>query len=133
MKDMNYIKKRQIDILHKGKYKGYLFCIISLGTHPCAYVCLPKGHKYYQKSYDDIPIGCHYGLTFASDDFHFNPVYQPDVWWIGWDYAHAGDYMGYDIIFDKSLQLPEDKKWKTHEIFEEVKKVIEQLIIGNKQ
>lgn len=43
---------------------------------------------------------------------------------IGWDYSHYGDYLGYDRYYgcDK-----EDKKWTTQEIFEEVKDACYQL------
>lgn len=74
MIQMEYMKERVARVLDKGKEKGMKWCIVSYGTHPCAYICLPKGHKYYKKSYDDIPVNCHGGLTFADNDFHFNPV-----------------------------------------------------------
>jgi hypothetical protein len=129
MKEMKYQKERIFDVLHKGNFKGYLFCIMSLGTHPCAYIQLKESHKYYKSHYDGIPINCHGGLTFASTDFHFNPVYNPDVWWIGWDYTHIGDYTGYNELFKISpLSKDNDKRWTTEEIFEEIKNVIEQLI-----
>ena len=66
--------KRIVNVLHKGNWKGYDFFILSIGTHPTAYVRIPKEHKYYRKHYDRINIDCHYGLTFSDKDFHFNLV-----------------------------------------------------------
>lgn len=125
MQEMNFNSKRTTIILDKGKYKGYEYFILSIGTHPTAYVRIPKGHKYYQKHYEDINIDCHGGLSFSENDFPFNPVVLEDIWLIGWDYAHSGDY-----IFDRELiSLSRDnKKWTTKEILEEVKEIIEQLI-----
>ena len=130
MKEMEYKKIRNRIVLHKGTYKEFDFFILSIGTHPTAYVKIPEEHKYYKKGYDDIPIECHGGLTFSShrlsyDDFRFNPIVLQDSWWIGWDYAHAGDYTGYDEMFNRGLY--KNKKWTTKEIYKEVKKVISQL------
>ena len=123
MKKMNYQKTRNIEILHKGNHKGFDFFIASLGTHPCSYVKIPKKHKYYNKYYDKIEINCHGGLTFASDDFMFNPIVVEDSWWIGWDYAHFRDFVGF-----MENDGNHEKKWTTEEIFEEIKEVIKQLI-----
>lgn len=119
MEQMKYTKERICRVLHKGEYKGFKFVIVSYGTHPCSYVFLPKGHRYYGESYENIDINCHCGLTFSDNDLVFNPLLNED-WVIGWDYAHWGDYMGYYINEN-------DKKWTTEELFEEVKQVIEQL------
>ena len=47
-------------------------------------------------------------------------------WFIGWDYAHYGDYAGYEEKLPKELQTG-GKKWTTEEIFKEVKSVCYQL------
>lgn len=73
---------------------GFKWYVISLGTHPCCYISLPKDHKFFGMDYDDIYYDddcnfcCHGGLTFSSNhllDFE-------DGWYIGWDYTHLGDY-----------------------------------------
>jgi hypothetical protein len=48
------------------------------------YVHVPKGNLYYGKSYDVIPIICHGGLTYSSD--------EDGSWVIGFDTAHYLDY-----------------------------------------
>lgn len=120
-KEMEYGERRIIDVLLKGAYKDYEFVILNLGTHPTAYVRIPKNNKYYEKGYDDIEVECHGGLTFARQDFHFNPIVVKDSWWIGWDYAHYDDYSDYTTY---------GKKWTTEEIFKEVVNVINELKNG---
>lgn len=121
MKEMIYRDNEFPIVLDKGNINGFSWFILSLGRHPTAYVGIPKGHKFFGKFYDDINIGCHGGLTFCGDDFGFNPIKIKDIWWIGWDYAHAGDYMGYH------KEETRTKKWTTEEIKEEVMNVIKQL------
>ena len=53
-------------ILENKEYEGYEYYIITLGSHPCCYVLLPKGHCYHGEHYDDIPIECHFGLTYSE-------------------------------------------------------------------
>lgn len=130
-KQMVYQAKRKIEILFEGKYKDYQFYILNLGTHPTAYIEIPKTSKLFGKSYKEIysmgiDIDVHGGLTYASK-------YLKDVkensWFIGWDYAHAGDYVGYRMSYSKVFELSIDKKkWTTEEIFEDVVNCIEQII-----
>ena len=125
MKEMVYQSTRKKEILYEGTYKNYYFVIVSYGTHPCAYVEIPKNHAYYKKDYNELDIDCHCGLTYSDDLSHVIPN-KDDSWFIGWDYAHAGDYMGFDAMF--KFDTSKDKKWTTKEIYEEVKSVIDQLI-----
>ena len=114
MLEMIYTKNRKQTILDKGNYNEFNYVIVSYGTHPCCYVELPKGNKYYNQDYDDINISCHGGLTFADNrDFG-----NGEKFYIGWDYAHYNDYTSY---FD-------GKKWTTKELLKEVKEVINQLV-----
>lgn len=47
-------------------------------------------------------------------------------WWIGWDYAHLNDFVGYNI--DTPIRSGcSDRKWTTQEIKDEVFDVIKQL------
>lgn len=120
-KEMVYCKKTAKEVLFHNTYKGYEFCILSLGTHPCAYVNIPKNSKYYKKHYGDIPVDCHGGLTYSDDKLNVD-IKQDSCWWIGWDYAHCDDYRPFSCI-----SFREGKKWTTGEIFREVKDVINQL------
>lgn len=125
MKQMEYQATPKREILAEGEYKNYHYVIMSYGTHPCAYVAIPKNHKCYGKDYDDIDIRCHGGLTYSRDSLRIGEDTVYNGYFIGWDYAHYGDYAGYfsQIGFDEPC-----KKWTTEEILEEVNDVIEQLI-----
>lgn len=125
MKPMIYKSTKNIEILFQGSYNNFDFIIVSYGPHPCAYVKIPADHKYYKTCYDDIDVDVHGGLTFGDNLLHIN-IGNPDDYYLGWDYAHFGDYSGHDIIFQVEKDL--NKKWTTEEIFEEVKSVIDQLI-----
>lgn len=124
MKQMTYFKsRRKGEVLHTGFYKDTEFVIVSLGTHPCAYINTkidPVDAALRVLHYDDFPIPVHGGLTFASGDPHF-PT-QTKGYWVGWDYAHCGDYTGNSIFNDD-----ESKRWTTEEIFEDVKVAIDML------
>src|SRR3990170_7104680 len=113
-------------VLDKGIKNNYLWCIVSLGTHPTAYVAIQKGHLYFKKKYDKIPIKCHGGLTYSEPDLCFNPIETiPNMlWWVGWDYAHAGDWHG---LFPKYGGEQSGRNWTTAQIRKEVFNVITQL------
>ena len=102
---------------------------MNLGILPTAYVEIDKNNKLFKKNYNDIAnIYVHGGLTYSRS---FLQDIKKDTWFIGWDYGHAGDYLGYEIIYPNELRNKEDKKWTTEEIYEDVKNVIDQIIEVN--
>ena len=107
---------------------SFYWAIITLGTHPCAYVGIPRDDPSYEEDYDDIGkpyFDCNGGITFSGHNRHCHfTMFNLDIWWIGWDYAHAGDYLHYPEHFGIKSS---GKKWTLEEIEEEVMKVIEQL------
>lgn len=115
MKPMVYqAERKDREVLDKGTYKGYEYEIVSLGTHPCAYVTLPKKHPYADMDYDEIWAKVPGGLTYKSGLV------------IGWDYAHAGDQYGagkYEMS---------GHAWTTEEIFADVCECIDGLIESEK-
>lgn len=129
MIEMKYKLKREDVILDEGEYKGYRYKIISYGIHPCSYIALPKGHKYAKIDEEyDISLPVHGGITYKEDGdgIKFDKKYC----WIGWDYAHGGDFSGYDMLplIEKSSSFYyHDKKWTTEELINEVKEAIEEL------
>lgn len=112
--EMEYREERDtIKILSQGKYRGREFKILSYGTHPCIYLKIDETEKYYGCDYEDINLRVHGGLTFSN----FIGVTNPDNrfgegYWIGWDYAHAGDAYGTMIGGHKytTLMLLEEMK-----------------------
>jgi len=121
MKEMTYIANRIKEILDKGAIDGFDYVIVSYGPHPCAYIRIPEGHPFYDKDYDDVALDVHGGLTYSGNLSHLDGV-EPGFY-LGWDYAHIGDYVGY---YDSN-----DKKWTTEEILEEVKGAIAQVRLLN--
>lgn len=127
MKEMIYQAKRKIEVLDAGTCFGLFYWILNLGTHPTAYIKIPRNHKYYQKDYGDIDIDVHGGLTYARDYLYINETQKLEGWFIGWDYAHCWDYGGYEEKCPEDLRTG-GKKWTTQEIREEVYKACEQLV-----
>lgn len=124
MKPMIYKTTREIEILDEGVINNFHYCIVSYGTHPCAYIELPEAHEYYGLDYDAINIVCHGGLTYASDKgiiFDGSDNHR-DGFWIGWDYAHYEDYMAL---------LPHigGRRYTTEGVYRDVEDVVEQLKI----
>lgn len=109
-------------VLAQDFYKEYEFFVINLGNHPCCYVRL-KSRKY--DNYDDYnkKINVHGGFTYLETFLYTDEQEYiiDDNGFLGWDYAHYGDYtVGFNY---KSL-----KKWTTEEMVAECKHVIDQLI-----
>lgn len=126
MKEMIYSKERKIEVLDTGYCYELLYYIISLGTHPCAYVKIPVTHWLYGISdYDEMPIECHYGLTYCRDYLMLSEDEKVEGKFIGWDYAHAGDYAPW---YDEIGHFSNEHKWTTEEIQKEVKDVCYQII-----
>lgn len=124
IKPMRYEEHRTLEVLYQDNYEGYNYFVISYGTHPCAYVELPKDHPAYGLTYSEIEekyiINVHGGLTYSSSSL----LLRDNTWIIGWDYAHCDDYS----IFSEYCSFLHDlKKWTTEEIIEECKSVIKQL------
>ena len=129
IKEMEYGKESRIELLCKDKYKNYNYYVLNLGTYPTAYIEIPKENKLYRKSYDEIyKIGCdidvHGGLTYSDNELM---GVKSENWFIGWDYAHCGDYCGYEEYMPESIRTY-GKKWTTEEIIEECKNAINQII-----
>ena len=135
MKKMIYSSKRKRELLGKGKYLDYNYYILNLGTHPTAYVEIPKNHKYFKKHYNDINIAVHGGLTY-SENYLWLEVNEEDFkirgWFIGWDYAHLGDYIGYEENYPEEYRIG-GKKWTSNEILKDVYSVCMQLKDSEKQ
>ena len=121
MREMIYQRDRlePPERIADGRYKGFDFYVISLGTHPCAYIDV-SDTTLSGEEYSNIDIICHGGLTYSDSIL---TTVDKNGWFIGWDYAHYTDYFG--GYFDSFTGC---KKWTTEEIVDECKKVIEQLI-----
>lgn len=119
-----YLEDLKIPMLvTTGIYKGYSYYILTMGTHPTAYIEIPKESRYYAKFYDDIDdIDVHGGLTY-SDKRLYTDKGIFEGWFIGWDYNHYDDF---NLLLSKYGHA--GKMWTVHEIVEECQRVIDQII-----
>lgn len=126
MKEMKYQFDYKREILDTGFCFGLLYYIISLGTHPVAYIKIPEDSKYFGKGICDIDIEVYGGITYAEDQLYISDSQKLEGWFIGWDYAHYGDYSGIEEKLPIHLRSG-GKRWTTKEIFEEVKEACYQI------
>ena len=107
-----------------GTHNGYDFIILWYRDHPNAYIRIPEGHPYYGKGYDEIDdkFIVHGGFTFSDKNIS-KKHNLPDGWYLGWDYAHDGDFCripdGYAI---------EGQRWTISEITADCEKIIDEII-----
>jgi len=117
MKQIVYSNHRKLEVVDEGEYRGVKYAILNHGTHPTAYVeniiCLTDDKPLYSN------IDVHGGFTYCDLPYWKD---EKDAVYLGWDYAHYGDCMGYDSIWR------DGKKWTYEEILAEVHSVIDQLL-----
>lgn len=78
-------------------------CIIRKGLSGvrCGYVGIPKGHPYYRKAYEKIPVDTYRGLTFGGMKLPEKSRFpEKGIYWIGFD-------CGYDT--KKSMDFVEEE------------------------
>jgi len=99
----DYIDHSLREIIEKeGNYKSWVYkctngieytCEVKRNPrslHLCGYVLLTDDSDFFGVEYDDIPVNCHGGLTYGSQ--------EKDFWIIGFDCAHLGDFQpGYNL------------------------------------
>lgn len=86
--------------------------------HLCGYAAVPAGHPAYGSGYDAVDVQVHGGLTYADRCEADGPIChvpepgQPDdVWWLGFDCAHAGDRSPGQEAIMRGLELPNLPPW----------------------
>lgn len=123
-----------------------LDCLIIRNPHflsLCGYVGVPRSHPWYGKSFDDLDVEVHGGLTFVGPcvghichDATTEPVANVDVYWLGFDCGHSFDFMpglqkeirdGMAKIFDiPERMLPEETYKNMDYVTEECRKLAAQ-------
>ena len=126
MKEMEYSEKIKREVLDTGYCLGFLYYIMNLGTYPTAYIKIPKDNKYYGKNMREIDLEVHGGVTYSKEGINISENQKIEGWFVGWDYAHYGDYTGFDLLFPEHLRTG-GKKWTTEEIYKEVQQACYQL------
>lgn len=119
------------------RHKGFLCAILRMPWGNLnGYVGLPKGHRCHGVDYNDIhskhDVDVHGGLTFSSPELGaFEQGIFPDLWWIGFDTAHAWDIR--PIQTDLALGYFENSTYKDFKYVEtEVRNLAEQMEQINK-
>lgn len=124
MKKMEYSSNHKREILDTGYCFGLLYYIMNLGTHPTAYIKIPKDYDI-----DEAKIEVNGGITYSENELWINDNEKLAGKFIGWDYAHYGDYAGYEELLPEELRSG-GKKWTTEEIYKEVKEACYQIQKG---
>lgn len=139
MKEMIYQAEFKREVLDTGYCLGLLYFILNLGSHPTAYIKIPENSKYYGKDMGEIDLNVHEGVTYVNDYLYISANQKIDGWFIGWDYAHYGDYAGYEKLLPQEFRTG-GKKWSTQEIYQEVREACyeiqnkkEEVKNGNKE
>lgn len=129
LEEMVYTKepKKRLLILAYGEIDNRHFFVLNIGgNHPTAYV------EVFDETTNIDNIDVHGGITFGPEPLSYvkkccQKVDEKvknalDYTYIGWDYAHLGDYTA-------STLFPEEdnKKWSVDAILDDVMKVLDQL------
>lgn len=126
MKEMVYSTERKVEVLDTGFCFGLLYYILNLGTHPTAYIRIPKDHKFFGKEIEQIDINVHGGITYSEEGLCIENGKEAEGWFIGRDYGHYGDYLGFEERYPRVYRSG-GKKWTTKEIYKEVRAVCYQI------
>lgn len=85
----------RVDFQHAG-----LPCLLLRNHHGvwCGYAAVPPGHPLHGTVHDHVDVDVHGGLTYSDRCLgpicHVPAPGEPaDVWWFGFDTAHAFDYV----------------------------------------
>lgn len=114
-------------------------CLIvrSEGGNLCGYVGVPPGHllhgKDYDAAYDLADLHVHGGLTYSGrcggHVCHVPAPGEPDnVWWLGFDCAHSGDYRPSDARWG-AMHFREDEYRDVAYVRKECAELAAQLVI----
>lgn len=135
IKPMKYQKRMHPpELLYNDIYEGMHYYIVSMGTHPCAYIEIPLNNQLIKMlellafeylagneiTYRENYLRISEGTIIDSTGYDL---------FIGWDHAHSTDYVGFmeselSSLFDYS----DLHKWTTEEMIEECKQAIDELL-----
>lgn len=138
IKPMKYKRKMHPpELLYNDIYEGMHYYIVSMGTHPCAYIEIPLKSKLIKMpeilainhlagneiGYREPYLQTSEGTIIDSTDHSL---------FIGWDHAHSSDYTGFidlkPLWLNNMFDFPELHKWTTEEMIEECKQAIDELL-----
>ena len=105
-------------LIAHGRYHGKTFYVMNRYVSPCAYIDVTGTSLDGKTAHDLYDIKCHGGITWA-DNAVSGLEHEGSRWYIGWDYAHSGDWNRVTCI--------SGRKWSVAEIIEECHEVIDGL------
>lgn len=116
-------------VVTTGYYCGYAYVVRSTGNHPCAYI----GCEHFARPLDELKciLNVHGGITYNTRQDPILDGLNPELEWIGWDYAHVGDYQ---MLFEKypedyAQERSEAKRYTVPEIMIDIQNVIRLLTL----
>lgn len=123
MIEMRYKHITECKVLCWGEEDGCRYAIVSLGTHPVAYVeCkIPELKRCDDKRLEGVDV--HGGFTYIGGAYWWD---DDERVYLGWDYAHYMDYSGFEGMLPEKLRTG-GKRWTVEEIYDEVLSVIKGL------
>jgi hypothetical protein len=121
MKTFEELAKDKSGTIYEDWYEDGIRCLIMRGPGAlCGYLGIPKDHPLAGRSYDDIPLQVHGGLTFSGEGDSWRPK---GFYWYGWDYGHVGDKSFYDLKYPPRIAI-EEKVWTVEEVKKEFWSVV---------
>ena len=149
IKEMTYATRDQSILYLEVNDDDTAICIIDRGGWPCSYIKMPE--DIYQNhvestnwdgNYDDIDVWVHGGVTFGEycrlkiyDHYNHFEVDErvPEGYWLGWDYAHAGDYCFRGLDYDPVFRFDPgyEKKYTIKELIDEAHEALKELRDNN--
>lgn len=103
----------QVRVVKSWEFAGFKCAVTEGYSSYNGYVCLTIEHSWYEAHYNDIPVEIHGGLTFGE-------IFG-DGYWVGFDTAHAGDF-----LFPESVGL-ENNTFPFVEVVKETECLAKQL------
>lgn len=137
--DIKFIRSMEYSVnrckpapLTTGEYRGLTFYVVTLGTHPCAYVNVAGTELDGTDTdeMDDTGIECHGGFTYAESTLY---VAKGEGWFVGWDYAHCEDWCGYMESYKDEYRETHLKRHNTLEMIRDCMDVIDQIVKRTKK
>jgi hypothetical protein len=88
----------------------------------CGYVAVEPGHPAHGKYYDDVEVDVHGGLTFCASCNETGPIERSvchvpepgkpgNVWWLGFDTAHAWDVVPFMVGYSRRSGTSDAPSW----------------------
>lgn len=126
--------KEDLKIVKAWEYRKRKCLVLWLG-HYCGYAETKLDNVSYSQEFGDYStspssnISVHGGLTFSGmhDNLPKNP-FKKDIWYFGFDCAHAGDYMDLGgTVLDR-----EGHHWTEEEVIKETERMVDEIIVYEK-